>query len=188
MILQSLFIPEQITYDGSQLTAHWAYRTRGVLGDSIAAFRGPCQVSFEKMVDLADVLKQSPIYSPDMLHFIIEHFDLDLEKTIFRQRLLVCIIKDRIEARAGRVNREGDDLYVADRKLSVSIATITPVSTMIHIGLNLRSDNVPVKAVGLLELGWEEAEILALARQISQQYIHELQSIHQARCKVKGVT
>lgn len=186
-IMQYLFIPEQILYDGTQLSSHWAYRTRGVPGDSIVAFRGPCQVSVDKMVDLADVLNQSPIYSPDMLHFIIEHFDLDLEKTIFRQRLFICLVKEILESRGVSITRSGDDLYVKERKLSVSIATITPVSTMIHTGLNLRSENVPVKAVGLLEAGWEEAGIPALAREICQKYAAELQAINQARCKVRGV-
>ncbi len=190
--MQSLFIPEQITYDGTQLCAHWAYRTRGLAGDSIVAFRGPCRVSLEKMVDLADVLAQSPLYGPDMLHFIIEHFDLDLEKTIFRQRLFICIIKEILEAKQGRIVRrivrDGDDLYVDGHKLSISIATITPVSTMIHTGLNLTSENVPVKAAGLLELGWEETEIPVLAQQICRKYSEELQTIRFARCKVRGVS
>ena len=178
-------------YDGTQLCAHWAYRTRGLAGDSIVAFRGPCRVSFEKMVDLADVLAQSPIYGPDMLHLIVEHFDLELEKTIFRQRLLICLIKEILEAERERavqgIVRDGDDLYIDERKLSISIATITPVSTMIHTGLNLRSGGVPVKAVGLLELGWTEKEIPGLAEQICRKYVAELQSVRLARCKVKGV-
>lgn len=190
--MQSLFIPERITYDGTQLSAHWAYRTRGLPGDSIVAFRGPCRVSFEKMVDLADVLAQSPIYGPDMLHFVIEHFDLDLEKTIFRQRLFICIIKEILEVKQGRIVRrivrDGDDLYVDDHKLSISIATITPVSTMIHTGLNLTSENVPVKAAGILELGWEEKEIRGLVQQICRRYSEELQTVRLARCKVRGVS
>lgn len=186
-MMQSLFVPEQILYDGTQLSSHWAYRTWGVPGDSIVAFRGPCRVSFDQMVDLADVLKQSPIYSPDMLHFVIEHFDGDLEKTIFRQRLLICGIKEILETRKVKIIRSGDDLYVNERKLSISIATITPVSTMIHTGLNLKSENVPVKALGLLESGWIETEVSALAWQISQKYIDEINSVNQARCKVRGV-
>ncbi len=187
MSVQSLFIREQIFYDGSQLSSHWAYRHWGLPGDSIVAFRGPCQVNFDKMVDLADVLKQSPIYSPDMLHFIIEHFDLNLEKTICKQRLFICVIKEVLEDRGFKIRRAGDDLYVDERKLSISIATITPVSTMIHTGLNLKSENVPVKAVGLLELGWREAQIPELAQLINQNYLAELQAINQARCKVRGV-
>lgn len=139
------------------------------------------------MVDLADLLKQSPIYSPDMLHIIIEHFDNDLEKTICRQRLLICLIKEILETKDIKIVRTGDDLYVGECKLSISIATVTPVSTMIHTGLNLRSDNVPVKSIGLFELGWEDGPLLQLlAEQIGQAYVREMQGIREARCKVRG--
>ncbi|MGQ9824218.1 MAG: DUF366 family protein [Desulfotomaculales bacterium] len=185
--IQDLFVSEPILYDGSQLSSHWAYRTRGVSGDSILSFRGPCRVSLEKMVDLADVLSRSVIYSPDMLHFIVEHFDTDLEKTVYRQRLLVCIIKEILEERGVKVLRDGDDLYAGEKKLSVSIATVTPVSTMIHTGLNLTSEGVPVQAAGLLELGWQEEEVPSVARQICKKYVLELKSVYLARCKVRGV-
>lgn len=185
--VQDLFIPEPVLYDGSQLSSHWAYRTRGVPGDSIVSFRGPCRVNLEKMVDLADVLSGSFIYSPDMLHFIIEHFDPELERAVLRQRLFICIIKEILEERGLKLSRDGDDLYLGEKKLSVSIATVTPVSAVIHTGLNLRSEGVPVKAAGLLELGWQEEEIPFVARRISERYVNELQSVYLARCKVRGV-
>jgi hypothetical protein len=100
---------------------------------------------------------------------------------------LICGIKEILETRKVKIIRSGDDLYVNERKLSISIATITPVSTMIHTGLNLKSENVPVKALGLLESGWIETEVSALAWQISQKYIDEINSVNQARCKVRGV-
>jgi len=187
--MESFFIQEQILYDGSQLSPHWSFRTWGVQGDSLVCFRGPCQVRFDQMVDLEDLLKQSPIYSPDMLHIIIEHFDCDLEKTICRQRLLICLIKEILEAKEIKITRTGDDLYVGKNKLSISIATITPVSTMIHTGLNLKSNNVPVESVGLFELGWEDGPPLkSLAEQIGQAYVMEMQSIRKARCKVRGIS
>ncbi|MDX1386691.1 MAG: DUF366 family protein, partial [bacterium] len=61
----------EITYDGTQLRSHWVYETFGVLGDSCVAFLGPCEVPLDRMVDLEDVRKRSPIAGPKMLHFIL---------------------------------------------------------------------------------------------------------------------
>lgn len=190
--MHNLFVSENILYDGAQLSSLWAYREWGLQGDSIVGFRGPCRIDFKDMVDMEDVLKHSPIYSSDMLHFIVEHFEMDLEKTVLRQRLLIAIIKDSImknviESGSGLLNRKGDDLYIEDGKLSISIATLTPVSTMIHTGLNVTTENVPVKAAGLLELGYAESRLPSLAAEICRAYAGEMQDIYQARCKVRGV-
>jgi hypothetical protein len=160
----------------------------GLQGDSIISFQGPCRVNLAEMVDLEDVKRNSPIHSDKMLHFITEHFDLDLEKTIVRQRLLISIIKDAVQQYTGLVlRRDGDDLYHNDKKLTVSIATLTPVSTMIHTGLNILSDNVPVPAVGLADLGLAIDKIPALGAGICALYAKECDEIRMARCKVRGV-
>ncbi len=179
-------------YDGSQLSSLWAYRNFGVQGDSIVMFRGPCAVSTGKMVDMEDVLQNAPIYSEDMLHFIIEHFDtMDLEKTVTRQHLFIAIIAEIINQQLPRadklIRRRGDDLFLEERKLSVSIATLTPVSTIIHTGLNVKSENTPVPTVGLSDLGFVEQRIMLLGQQIARNYIDELQQIKAARSKVRGV-
>ncbi len=182
------FIADTITYDGTQLSSLWAFRMFGLQGDSIVSFQGPCQVKLAEMVDLEDVKSNSPIYSEKMLHFITEHFDLDLEKTIIRQRLFITIIKDAVQQYTGAVlRRDGDDLFHNDKKLTVSIATLTPVSTMIHTGLNILSDNVPVPAVGLADLGLAIEKIPALGAAICSLYAKECDEIRKARCKVRGV-
>jgi len=182
------FITDTITYDGTQLSSLWAFRNFGLQGDSIVSFQGPCRVNISEMVDLEDVKNNAPIYSEKMLHFIIEHFDLDLEKTIFRQRLFIAIIKDAVQRFTGTVlSRDGDDLFHLDKKLSVSIATLTPVSTMIHTALNILSDNVPVPAVGLAELGLSFDKVPALGADICGLYTVECSEIRMARCKVRGV-
>ncbi len=182
------FINEILTYDGTQLSSLWALRNFDVQGDSILSFRGPCTVEISAMVDLEDVKNQAVIYSTDMLHYIIEHFDLDLEKTILRQRLFISIIKEVIENNT-RVNlrRQGDDLYFNEKKLSVSIATLSPVSTMIHTGINISSKDTPVPAVGLAELGVKNNDIARLGSFICSQYAQEIKGIRLARCKVRGV-
>lgn len=182
------FNKETITYDGTQLSSLWGFRNFGIQGDSVISFRGPCKVELTEMVDLEDVRKKAPIFSTDMLHFIIEHFELDLEKTIVRQRLLIAIIKDIIRENTGAdLRRDGDDLFLDERKLSVSIATLTPVSTMIHTGLNVSSLDTPVPAVGLADLGLEDDAVAGLGSAICDEYIREFNSIRMARCKVRGV-
>lgn len=186
--MQQRFINEIIKYDGTQLASLWAFRRLGLQGDSIVSFQGPCQVNLSEMVDLADVRNNSPIFSENMLHFIIEHFDLELEKTIVRQRLLTAIIKDAVHQLTGVVlRRDGDDIFFEEKKLSVSIATLTPVSTMIHTGLNILSDNVPVTAVGLADLGLSGNDVRKLGISICDFYTRECLEIRMARCKVRGV-
>ncbi|MCL6638356.1 MAG: DUF366 family protein [Firmicutes bacterium] len=187
--MQSLYYHQMLTYDGSQLSSLWAFRTLGVQGDSIICFRGPCRVELAGMVDMEDVRRASPIFSRDMLHFIVEHFDSDLEKTILKQRLLIAIIKDIIEREACcRLRRSGDDLYFGGDKLSVSIATLSPVSTMIHTGLNVSSKGTPVPAAGLAtELGLPETRVPEIGQLICRAYADEVEDVRLARCKVRGV-
>ncbi|CCO07119.1 DUF366 family protein [Desulforamulus hydrothermalis] len=180
---------QPIHYDGRQLSSLFGFRNFGLQGDSVICFRGSCQVALTEMVDLADVRQNAPIYSEDMLHFIIEHFDMDLEKTVVRQRLLMAVIKEIIESRTGiSLRRKGDDLYRGEGKLSVSIATASPVSTMIHTGLNISSRNTPVQTVGLADLGIPPADSLSLGEIIARAYGAEMTGIRLARCKVRGVS
>ncbi|MEG6615588.1 DUF366 family protein [Peptococcaceae bacterium 1198_IL3148] len=182
------FVDSVKQYDGTQLCSLWAFRNFGLQGDSIVSFRGRCHVQIDHMVDLADVRANDSIYSEDMLHFIVEHFDMDLEKTVTRQRLLIAIIKEVLEDLTGcRLKRNGDDLYLNDAKLSVSIATLSPVSTVIHTGINISSNNTPVPTVSITDLGWPENRSAELADKIGQRYANEIESIRLARCKVRGV-
>lgn len=174
------------TYDGTQLSSLFAYKNFRLQGDSIVVFRGPCQVALSEMVDIEDVLAADYIFSQDMLHFIVEHFDMDLEKTVTRQRLLIAIIKECLEGREILgIHRDGDDLYRGEDKLSVSIATLSPVSSMIHTGLNISSANTPVRTVGLADLAIVDS--LGFGREVAEAYLAEVQGIQAARCKVRGV-
>lgn len=184
--MKSKFIPDIIPYTGDQLHSHWAYENYDVQGESIVAFIGPCDVRCAKLVDLADRKDQEMIYSEEMLHFIVEHFDLDLEKTILRQKLLVVILMEKLNNRLNKmtVHRLGDDLFEEEKKLSVSIATLTPVSTMIHLGVNIRSEHTPVPTKGLNDYGMDPVE---LAEAVMNQYMAEMRLLKVARSKVKGV-
>ena len=181
-------LEQPLKYDGTQLASLFGFRNFGLQGDSVVCFRGECDVALTEMVDLADVRDNSPIYSEDMLHFIIEHFDNDLEKTVIRQRLLVAITKEILEKETGcALLRSGDDLYQDKRKLSVSIATVSPVSTMIHMGLNISSYNTPVPTISLCDLGIQADKMLKVGSLIAKTYSEEINSIRLARCKVRGV-
>jgi hypothetical protein len=186
--MHACFVHDLIDYDGTQLSSLWAFRTFGLQGDSIVCFRGSCRVDVERLVDVADVRECAPIASRDMLHFIVEHFDLDLEKTIIRQRLLAAIIKDVLEDCTGfNLIRSGDDLFYNEKKLSVSIATLTPVSTMIHAGLNVSGEGVPVPAASLSGLGLADDRIFVLGETVCRSYAEEIEQVKMARCKVRGV-
>jgi len=185
-MLQTRLVEDEITYTGEQLRSLWAYRSFGLLGDSAVAFIGPCDVHPEAMVDLEDRREGAAIRSARMVHFIIEHFPPDLALGVARQRILMAIIGDFVNASIGRlqIRREGDDLYDGSRKLSVSIATVSPVSTLIHAGVNVVTDDVPVPACGLAEYGIEPAD---LARAVLAAYARELGEMERACCKVRPV-
>ena len=190
-LMQTRVIADRdISYDGRQLAPHWIYRQFDLLGDAVVAFVGPCRVDLSEMVDLADVKAQAPIYSPRMLHCIAEFFGGDLHLTVYRQRLLIVTAKELLEVETGRrVTRRGDDLYL-DRadgtpgKLSVSIATTSATSTLIHTGFNIATAGTPVATVGLDELG---VAAPAFAAGLLARYAAEVADIWDARCKVRAV-
>lgn len=196
--MNTLFTKKRINYDGSQLSPHWILRNFKLLGDSIIAFRGGCSVR-EHMVDVVDVINKDFIYSSDMIHFIIEHFRRDLDFAVHRQWILAGIIKDVIndkpsplvgedapseKATRVRVVRVGSDLYVGDRKLSVSVATVSPVSSLIHFGINVISKGTPVKTIGFEDL---KINPDVFAKRIIEQYAREDKRISNAGCKVRPV-
>lgn len=184
--MQTKLIEEEIKYIGSQLQPHWIYKNFKMQGDAIVAFIGECEVKLTEMVDIEDVINNEPIYSKYMLSFITEQFNINLVEGVFRQRLLICIIKELLEKRGIFVVRNGDDLMINGRKLSVSIATKSTTSILIHTGLNIESEGAPVKAAGLTsELGI--TDIRAFAQEVMTAYAEELKDIELASTKVRGV-
>jgi len=180
--MKTMWTPQRIDYDGTQIHSLWAYRIFGLQGDSIVAFQGACEIPFPNMVDLEDVRAKSRIASPLMLHFIVEHFDLDLEKAVLRQRLLAAIVGDEL---GSGVKRDGDDLYLGRGKLSISIATLTPVSSKIHFGINVhRATDVGVETRALADL---KVKAAPFARKILGRYGGEEAGLLDARTRVRGV-
>lgn len=183
--MKSLYIDNTMNYTGEELCAHWIYRKFGILGDAIVAFAGEVNVARDKMIDLSEVADQSYIYSPSMLNLIIEHFDHDLKLAIYRQRLLMVCVMEELQQLGINVTRRGDNLFVHKAKLSISIATANNVSTLIHVGLNIKTEGTPVETVGLSQLG--VSDIRSLAENIMMRYTREIEQIYDARCKVRSV-
>ena len=184
--MKTKFIDKEIKYIGSQLAPHWIYKNFQIQGDAIVAFVGECEVHLTEMVDIEDVINNEPIYSKSMLSFISEQFGIGLTEGVFRQRLLMCIIKELLEERGVFVVRKGDDLMINGGKLSVSIATKSITSVLIHTGLNILSEGAPVKAAGLQsELGITDIKEFAL--EVMKRYADEIDDIVLAGTKVRGV-
>ena len=185
--MKTTFIDREIKYVGSQLSPHWIYKNFNIQGDAIIAFQGECKVDLTEMVDIEDVINNEPIYSKYMLSFISEQFGIGLSEGVFRQRLLITIIKELLEEYNIKVVRNGDDLIIDGKKLSVSIATKSITSILIHTGLNILSEGAPVAASGLTsELGINDTKSFAI--EVMNRYTAELDDIKYACTKVRGVT
>ncbi len=179
---------EPLTYTGKELSPHWGLEKTGVYGSLLTAFIGPCEVPTAHLVDLEDRLANDMIRAGSMLHVLGELFGTTLEAGVLYQRLFIVWAERLLRESGLAVTRSGDDLFFEDRKLSVSIATASPVSILIHWGLNIDPSGAPVKAVGLQQLGWGNTEVLAFAKKLLTHYIGELEEIRIAQCKVRPVS
>jgi hypothetical protein len=180
------FCKDSITYTGRELRSSWVKEQSGQEGDGIAAFIGPANVPIENMVDLEDVANDAPIKSDMMLHFIVEHFGISLERGVHLQRILVAIIFENL-VRLGindSLERRGDDIYDGERKLSVSIAAPSKNSVCIHTALNISSENTPVPTIGLSDYS---VDAVPLAFEVMKRYCDEVASMAHACTKVKQV-
>lgn len=154
MLLETHFLDKPIHYDGTQLAPHWIYRTTGISGNAVVAFVGEANVSLDHLVDLEDVQKKAPIYSPEMLHFIGEWFIDSLDQGILLQHLFTSVAYELLwEKGVQSLSRRGNDLFFSERKLSVSIATKSSVSALMHTGINIRNEGTPIPTSCLAEMG-----------------------------------
>ncbi len=82
--------------------------------------------------------------------------------------------------------RDGDDIFIGGKKLSVSIVTASPVSILLHLGVNVDSEGAPVLATGLKDHLPEE-KIHALIATVLARFAEEYKSVHRASVKVRPV-
>lgn len=179
------WLDSRLAYDGSQLRAHWILRHCGMVGDALVAFRGPCRVRDDEMADLED-LGGPGIAGDDLVHFVWESFaHPDLLLAVHRQRLLAAQAAEVLRelAPTAIVRRTGDDLHVGAGKLSISIATVTPVSSLVHFAVNATPGGAPVATATLAELGVAPEPF---ARALLERAAQEQASIAVARAKVRA--
>jgi hypothetical protein len=185
-----------------ELRSGWLRERFGLEGDAIVAFHGPCSVKGDDLVDLEDLEAGLTVEGDNMLHFIAEISGIGLPGIAFVQRLLCIIARRAVEDACGRtgkgesgkrdrckVRRDGDDLYVGEGKLSVSIATVSPESGrpesgLIHLGLNISKAGVPVRAACLEDLGVDYGEV---ARVVLADFAGEVEGGLHAAKKVRRV-
>jgi len=188
--VETKWLENTYKYDGSQLRSLYAYINEGILGDSVIAWRGPCDIAWEHMVDGEDLRAKSPICGADMVHFIVEKFDCTLLAAVALQRLVSAIAKDILMEKAENqelaqgLRREGDDLFMDNKKLSISIATVNPVSAMIHFAVNVNNKGTPVEALSLQELGIGPEEF---ANQLMNRFQTEIKTILKATKRVHWI-
>lgn len=176
------FIESRIDYNGSELKPLYAYVNHKVHGDSIVSFIGSCDVNIEHMVDAEDFVVNAKIKSDKMLHFIIEMFNQNLTTAVSLQRLLVTIAQNLILESGHSLKRDGDDLYFGEKKLSVSIASCSAVSSMIHLGINIENTGTPVLTCALKDF---LIEPVPFANELMKRFSEEYISIIEATQKVK---
>ncbi len=188
--MKHLKLEDNISYNGSQIDPMWAFKTFGIKDSSIVSWIGPMEIDQNHLVDFEDIGIE--IRGDRMLHFIIEHFDVqpaDINLCYHRQRIFVMIIKDMLHNLGIKTMRKGDDLYFEKPssnggkkgKLSVSIATCSVSSMKIHFALNLTDKGTPenVETASILEPNGniEFADVLNFADEVCSTYINEIKSI-----------
>lgn len=150
------FLKDEIFYDGSQLSSHWIYNNFSMNYDSAVSFVGGCNVQ-KHMVDLEDIQNNDFISSDKMLHFIVEIFAKDIVFSSTFQMVLIGEVFNEIFKRLSAnqkqfLSRTGDDIFYKDGKLSISIATVSTLSSLIHIALNITNEGTPIKTASLEDL------------------------------------
>lgn len=173
--MKCIVLPDKYDYDGSQISSLWAYNSFGIQEDSMVVFRGACDVKIEHMIDLEDRRANESIWSEDMVSFIIEHFDsTDLKLIYARQRLFTAIVREYLAGIGVETSREGDDLFLKGKKLTVSIASTSAVSQKIHFGINVSHDvygNMKEAGIG------EKEQVTGFMQAVGEAYLREFEDI-----------
>ena len=179
-------------YDGSQINPSWAFNEFGIYGSSIVTWIGPVNITPDNLKDFADVGLE--IKSNYMVNFICEFFDqqpTNMRIAYLRQRLLVMIFREVLTEKGVKTTREGDDIFVDGRKLSISIASISLSSTKIHFALNLEDKGTPsdVDTIGLYDIDdgkvFNEYNLKDLIFDVVKRFIDELETIEKDISKTK---
>lgn len=179
-------------YDGSQINPSWAFQEFGIYGSSIITWIGPVNITPDNLKDFADVGLE--IKSNYMVNFICEFFDqqpTNMRIAYLRQRLLVMIFREILTEKGVKTTREGDDIFVDGKKLSISIASVSLSSAKIHFALNLEDKGTPsdVETIGLYDIDdgnvFNKDNLKDLIFEVVNRYINELETIEKDISKTK---
>ena len=187
-------VDEIFEYDGSQINPSWAFQEFGIYGSSIVTWIGPVNITPDNLKDFADVGLE--IKSNYMVNFICEFFDqqpTNMRVAYLRQRLLVMIFREILTEYGILTKREGDDIFVENRKLSISIASVSLSSAKIHFALNLEDKGTPddVETIGLFDIKvnveyvFNSDNLLNLINETVSRFIDELETIENDISKTK---
>ncbi len=163
-------------YDGSQLRRAFIHEKYGVQGKAILVTQGPMNVNPENTVDTEDI--SSEIKGDDVLHILVDDPTVvDPIAAGLQQRLLVFVTKEILEDATGKkLRRDGDDLYLDDRKLTVSVFKPAGPGSLIHLGINVTTEGVPVKASSLRDLGYK-GDPLNLGYRVARSFASEMEAL-----------
>lgn len=193
---------DNLPYLGDQLRSLFTYKLSKQRGDAIVAFAGKMDVKTSFMVDMEDQLEGDYIWSPLAINFIIEIFGISIEAAVLYQRTFMRIITDELiylktqcSNTVKKIELKGDDIYLytdgrSDKyKMSVSIATVSPLSGLIHTGLNVLTDkNIPVPALGLKEaFQIDDKGVENFIGFVMDKFCEYVHSVKQATIKVRSV-
>ena len=182
-------VDEIFEYDGSQINPSWAFQEFGIYGSSIVTWIGPVNITPDNLKDFADVGLE--IKSNNMVNFICEFFDqqpTNMRIAYLRQRLLVMIFREILTEYGVATTREGDDIFVDNRKLSISIASVSLSSAKIHFALNLEDKGTTIGLYDIRVDGkqiFDENNLLDLINQTADRFIDELETIENDISKTK---
>ena len=194
MTITHKHVDEIFEYDGSQINPSWAFQEFGIYGSSIVTWIGPVNITPDNLKDFADVGLE--IKSNYMVNFICEFFDqqpTNMRVAYLRQRLLVMIFREILTEKGIATRREGDDIFVDGRKLSISIASVSLSSAKIHFALNLEDKGTPddVDTIGLYDIKvdgrqvFNEDNLLELINDTVSRFTDELETIENDISKTK---
>lgn len=179
------FEKKQFPYDGSQLHHLFAYEKFGLLGSSLVAWIGQCSIPMDKMVDGEDRFAKAEIRGDLMLHFIGEFYQPNPHFSVAIQRIFTSIVyQELLNAKPELLKksfREGDDIYINKKKLSISIASVSAFSSMLHFAVNVKNSGTPVPTISLQEL---KISPEGFAKRILEKFSAEYTSLDEATQKV----
>jgi hypothetical protein len=177
MKLKNYLASEHIEFSGHQLRGNWARENFSLEGESMVAFLGPFNPR-----------SQMEVFPPScerfrkrrMLHLVVEHLHTDWEKLHLQQRLLVYVLKEKLNHRlkGDVIQRWGSNLFCESAQITVAASMLTATSAVIYIGVNIEGGEPECKLWGLEEGGIDPLE---LAQVVMDQYVFEVEDIRRRR-------